>query len=428
MLETVALNNLKGDLKQELIEILPDANLNICFTCGTCSSGCPATGKFGLDPRKFLRMVLLGMDEEVKTTPWVWVCTMCARCVHACPMNVNLQQLVYNIRSRWPMEERPAGIRKSCELHVSSNGSNMGASSEDFIMTVEEVVEETRENQPEFKDIQAPVDKEGAFFCLNQNSREPVTEPEEMIPLWKILDIVGADWTYPSVMWGGENYCMFLADDERWEHIVRTLAEFIDNKLKCKVLLNTECGHAFYSIWAGLQRFNIPHKFEFKSIIEYYAKWIRDGKLKINSDWNVDNIKFTIQDPCNLIRKSMGDPMADDLRFVIKTLVGEENFVDMTPNKSNNFCCGGGGGALQAPYTEERHAYGKIKFDQIMTTCAQYVITPCHNCHSQIHDLCEHFNGAYHTVHLWTIICLSLGILGEDERMYLGPDLAEMGL
>jgi hypothetical protein len=28
-------------------------------------------------------------------------------------------------------------------------------------------------------------------------------------------------------------------------------------------------------------------------------------------------------------------------------------------------------------------------------------------------------------VHLWTILCLSLGILGPKERAYLGEDLQE---
>jgi Fe-S oxidoreductase len=83
---------------------------------------------------------------------------------------------------------------------------------------------------------------------------------------------------------------------------------------------------------------------------------------------------------------------------------------------------------LQSGYTEARHAYGRIKFDQIMATGAQYVVTPCHNCHAQIHDLNEHFNGGYHTIHLWTLIALSLGALGEGERAYLGPDLAEVWL
>ena len=77
----------------------------------------------------------------------------------------------------------------------------------------------------------------------------------------------------------------------------------------------------------------------------------------VNSDWNKDlNIKFTVQDPCQIVRKSFGDPVADDLRYVVKALVGEENFIDMYPNKSNNYCCGGGGGFLQSGYNEERPA------------------------------------------------------------------------
>jgi Fe-S oxidoreductase len=139
-------------------------------------------------------------------------------------------------------------------------------------------------------------------------------------------------------------------------------------------------------------------------------------------------VKFTVQDPCQLVRKSLGDPIAEDLRFVVKSVVGEENFVDMNPNRSNNFCCGGGGGFLQAGLPEERRYYGKQKFNQIKQTGATYCITPCHNCHSQIHDLAEHFEGGYHTVHLWTLICLAMGNLGENERAYLGPDLAGVGL
>jgi Fe-S oxidoreductase len=154
---------------------------------------------------------------------------------------------------------------------------------------------------------------------------------------------------------------------------------------------------------------------------------IREGKLKVNSDWNKDlKVKFTAQDPCQLVRKSFGDPVAEDLRFVVRTVVGEENFVDMTPNRSNNYCCGGGGGFLQSGFPEERRAYGKLKFEQIKATGATYAITPCHNCHAQIHDLSEHFEGHYHTVHLWTLICLAMGVLGPNERTYLGPDLAEL--
>jgi Fe-S oxidoreductase len=171
-----------------------------------------------------------------------------------------------------------------------------------------------------------------------------------------------------------------------------------------------------FSVLAGLKKFNIPHKFEVKNIYEYYAKWIREGKLNVNSDWNKDlKIKFTVQDPCQIVRKSFGDPIAEDLRFVVKSVVGEENFIEMHPNRSNNYCCGGGGGFLQSGYKEARLEFGRLK-------------DGCHNCHAQIHELSEHYGGGYGVVHLWTLICLALGILGENEREYLREDLKEVAV
>jgi Fe-S oxidoreductase len=109
-------------------------------------------------------------------------------------------------------------------------------------------------------------------------------------------------------------------------------------------------------------------------------------------------------------------------------VVGEENFVDMYPNRSNNYCCGGGGGAIYTDFTKERMVYGKIKLDQILETQAAYCITPCNSCHSQILDLSRHYGAEFNTIHLWTILCLAMGALGKDERKYLGDDLARVGL
>jgi ferredoxin len=222
-------------------ELLPEGgNLNLCLTCGACSSGCPATGLEDMDPRKFLRMAALGMDDEILSTPWVWMCTMCQRCIYVCPMQIDIPQLVYNARAAWPREERPKGILGSCDMALRNDScSAMGTSEEDFKFVVEDVLEEYREAQPEFKDMEAPIDKQGAEFFLNQNSREPVTEPDELVPLWKILHVAGVDWTYGSKGWAAENYCMFLADDEAWEHITRTSAKQADD-LGCKTFLNTE--------------------------------------------------------------------------------------------------------------------------------------------------------------------------------------------
>ena len=231
----------KGEFRAKVKELLPDAgNLNNCLTCGTCAAGCPATGLENMDPRKFVRMVALGMDDEATKTPWVWMCSMCKRCVYACPMNVDIPQMIYLARQTWPREERPKGIMGSCDMALRNDScSAMGASPDDFQFVVEDILEEVKEDQEGWENLEAPIDKQGAEFFLNQNSREPVTEPDEMVPLWKILHLAGADWTYGSKGWGGENYCMFLADNDGWEHTVRTSVEQA-TLLGCKTFLNTE--------------------------------------------------------------------------------------------------------------------------------------------------------------------------------------------
>ncbi|MBC8441129.1 MAG: (Fe-S)-binding protein [Deltaproteobacteria bacterium] len=417
-------------LKDFVMSMMPKGgNLNFCFNCGACSSGCPASGLAGMDPRKFVRMVCLGMDEEIMANDWVWMCTTCNRCVHACPMKVDISQLVSIIRSQWPKEKRPKNIVDDCARSLKTDTcSTVGISVEDWKFIVEDVVDDVRQTQQGFEELNVPMDEKYARLFLTQNSSMPLTEPLEMAPLWKILRLAGADWTYGSKGWAAENFGYFLADDVAWEKIVRKKTDVVE-KLGCKVLVNTECGHDFLAVKQGLEKFKISHSFEVKSIIEYYADWIREGRLRVNSDWNLDlKIKFTIQDPCQLVRKSYGDFIADELRFVVKEAVGEENFIDMYPNRSNNYCCGGGGGAILSNFKEERLAYGKIKLEQILETGAAYCITPCNNCHGQILDLSHYYHARFKTIHLWTILCLSMGILGENERKYLGDDLAMVGL
>jgi len=379
-----------------------------------------------MDPRKFIRLAMLGLDDELVSSPWVWLCTQCKRCQHVCPMSIDISQLVFFARGQWPKENKPTGIVRSCELTRSTaSTSAMGLPPDDFVFVVEDVLEEVHQQQPAFSNLKAPIDKKGAHFFVNQNSREPMSEPDEMVPLWKIFDVVGADWTYSSKGWAAENFCMFSGDEAAWYEVLKQRIDAV-NELGCKVWLNTECGHSYFTMWNGINRFQMEANFELKNLVSCYAEWIREGKLPVNSDWNTKNITFTVQDPCQIVRKAYGDSIAEDMRFVTKTLVGEENFIDMQPNRSANYCCGGGGGFLQAGMTEHRRAYGKRKFEQIAATKAKYVLTPCHNCHSQIEDIGHHYNGGYHVVHFWTLICLSLGILGENERTYLGPDLLEL--
>ncbi len=70
MTSPIELDDLECEFKNDVLERVPDALLDLCMTCGTCTGGCPASGLMDMDPRKMLRMVNLGMDEEVKKRAW----------------------------------------------------------------------------------------------------------------------------------------------------------------------------------------------------------------------------------------------------------------------------------------------------------------------------------------------------------------------
>ena len=97
MSETLKISDVnKSVFFEKVKKLLPEGgNLNICLTCGACSSGCPATGLANMDPRKFLRMVVLGMDEKIAGNPWVWMCSLCQRCILVCPMEINIPGMVH---------------------------------------------------------------------------------------------------------------------------------------------------------------------------------------------------------------------------------------------------------------------------------------------------------------------------------------------
>ena len=70
MSDAIVLDELTCELKHEVAQCVPHANLDLCLTCGACTGGCPASRQYDMDPRRFLRMLLLGMDEEiVKKSP-----------------------------------------------------------------------------------------------------------------------------------------------------------------------------------------------------------------------------------------------------------------------------------------------------------------------------------------------------------------------
>jgi Fe-S oxidoreductase len=117
------------------------------------------------------------------------------------------------------------------------------------------------------------------------------------------------------------------------------------------------------------------------SVIELLAGYVSSGRIRLDPALNTERV--TLHDPCNLVRAG---GVIEEQRYVLRRSVSD--FVEMSPNREDNYCCGGGGGQLSmSEYRDRRVEAGETKAKQIRETGARIVATPCHNCIDQLMEL-----------------------------------------
>jgi heterodisulfide reductase subunit C len=71
-----------------------------CFSCSTCTAGCPVAGVTDkYNPRRIVHMALLGMRDQVLTSDFIWLCSVCYTCYGRCPQDVRIPELMNAIRN-----------------------------------------------------------------------------------------------------------------------------------------------------------------------------------------------------------------------------------------------------------------------------------------------------------------------------------------
>ena len=93
-------DDLDPNFKFEVSNELGGANITRCFACGTCTAGCPVREideKY--NPRKIIRMVLLGMRDKVLQSDFIWLCSTCYTCFDRCPQNVQLTSIMTALKN-----------------------------------------------------------------------------------------------------------------------------------------------------------------------------------------------------------------------------------------------------------------------------------------------------------------------------------------
>ena len=72
--------------------------LSHCYQCGKCTAGCPTTFAMDYKPSQIIRLLQLGRKEEVLGSRAIWVCMACFTCSTRCPCNIDVAQVMDNLR------------------------------------------------------------------------------------------------------------------------------------------------------------------------------------------------------------------------------------------------------------------------------------------------------------------------------------------
>ena len=96
----IKMDELDPNFKFEVANEPGGEHIKRCFACGTCTISCPVFSvNDQYNPRKIIRMTLLGLKEDVLKSDFIWLCSGCYTCYELCPRDVKITHLMNAIRN-----------------------------------------------------------------------------------------------------------------------------------------------------------------------------------------------------------------------------------------------------------------------------------------------------------------------------------------
>lgn len=307
-------------------------------------------------------------------------CTACRRCKLTCPMGVD-HGLVTHL-SRWLLAEIGV-IPKALVVAVREQLEGVGNTSAIPVPALKDTCEFLEEEFQDIYnvDIKYPFDVEGAEYVFFPAVSDYLLEADTLMGNAAVMHVTGGSWTIGTGNYDGINYGLFYSDS-MMERIVKNVIKEVD-RLKGKKVLVGECGHATRSAWF-IPTFGGPDAPQVVNCMQYTHAMLEAGKIHLKDEKILERV--TYHDPCNIARSGR---ITEEPREILKAICAD--FVEMTPNRTENYCCGGGGGTVSI---DEIRAFrtgplGKRKARQVRETGAKYLVAPCANCKKQLREVCE---------------------------------------
>ncbi|MEJ2185125.1 MAG: (Fe-S)-binding protein [Gemmatimonadota bacterium] len=308
-------------------------------------------------------------------------CTACRRCKATCPLGLD-HGLVTHL-ARWILAEVgivPRALVVSVREQLDGQtGNTSGIPLPALKDTVEFLEEELHDIHD--VDIKYPFDVENAEYVFFPAVSDYLMEADTLMGNAAVMHVTGGSWTIGTHNYDGINYGLFYSD-RLLERIARNVVAEAQ-RLNARKILVGECGHATRSAWF-IPTFCGPDAPQVVNCMEYAYDMLEAGRIPLKPEKIPERV--TYHDPCNIARVGR---ITEQPREILKAICSD--YVEMTPNRKENYCCGGGGGTVSIDEirTFRTSQLGKRKADQIRETGAQLVVSPCANCKKQLRELCQ---------------------------------------
>jgi Fe-S oxidoreductase len=308
-------------------------------------------------------------------------CTACRRCKATCPVGID-HALVTHL-ARWILAEVdviPRALLVSVREQLEGDTGNTSAIPVPALKDTCEFLEEELQDIYGV-DIQFPFDVEGAEYVFFPAVSDYLMEADTLMGNAAVMHVTNGSWTIGTGNYDGINYGLFYSDRMMERIVANVIAEV--RRLKGSKILIGECGHATRSAWY-VPAFGGPDAPPVVNCLEYAHEMLVAGRIPLKPE--LISKRVTYHDPCNIARSGR---IVEQPRDILKAICTD--YVEMTPNRTENYCCGGGGGTVSIDEirTFRTGPLGQRKVEQIRDTGAEIVISPCANCKKQLKELCQ---------------------------------------
>ncbi len=82
----------------EIIKRTSGLDINVCYQCKKCTSGCPVSYVMDYTPTQLIHAIHLGLKDLVLNSATIWLCASCETCTTRCPQEVDIAKVMDVLR------------------------------------------------------------------------------------------------------------------------------------------------------------------------------------------------------------------------------------------------------------------------------------------------------------------------------------------